>query len=450
MHLLERLRHLNQPISVAIIGVGAMGKGLYYQALQTPGIRCVGVADLVVDRATQWLDSLGTPWDIAESVDQARRIIASGRVAVCQDGQILCRLDDEVNVVIESTSAIIEAANFAVTALEHRKHLILMNAEIDLIFGPALMRLARENGVAYASCDGDQHGVIKRVIDEMVLWGFEPIMAGNIKGFLDRDSNPIKIIPEADKRKLDHRMCCAYTDGTKLNIEMSLVANALGYSTDVVGMHGPKCKHVDDVLKCFDFDAIRRKGVPVVDYILGAQPGGGIYAVGHCNHPYQMDMMNYYKMGSGPYYVFYRPYHLCHVEAMRCVAEAALDGQSLLEPVYGFRTNVFAYAKKDLRAGDMLDGIGGHCCYGLIENCDRNNIYDGLPICLTEHVTLTRDIAKGERLTFTDVTGTANRYDYELYHRALADQQYGPQTTHNGNGAGVAPTPRIFQAQQRH
>lgn len=418
--MLERLRNLESPITVAIVGMGAMGKGLYYQCEITPGFRCVAVADLKIERAINFVQSLGKSCMVVETLDAAHDAIARGIVAVAQDGDLLARLEG-VDAFIESTSAIAEAARFSVTALQHGKHLILMNAEIDSIFGPYLMKLAKENHLVCASCDGDQHGVIKRVIDEMELWGFQPVMAGNMKGFLDRYSNPVKIMPEADKRKLDYKMCTAYTDGTKLNIEMSLVANALGYCTDVVGMHGPRAKHVDEVVSLFDFDTIRERnsGRPVVDYVLGALPGGGIYAVGYCSHPYQMDMMQYYKMGNGPYYVFYRPYHLCHVEALRGVAEAVLDGVALLEPNAGFRTNVIAYAKADLKQGEVLDGIGGHCCYGLIENCGSEGSSDGLPICLAEEVRLSRPLRKDERIRMADVIVPAARYDYDIYARAM-------------------------------
>ena len=132
------------------------------------------------------------------------------------------------------------------------------------------MRCAHERGVTYTSCDGDQHGVIKRLIDSLRHWGFELILGGNIKGFLDRYSNPTKIVPEAAKRNLDPRMCTAYTDGTKLNIEMALLANALGMRADKPGMHGPRAGDVNEVLDLFDFDRFRSQSVPVVDYVLGA------------------------------------------------------------------------------------------------------------------------------------------------------------------------------------
>lgn len=434
--MLERLKTLNRPISVAIVGMGAMGKGLYYQCQSTPGMCCVAVADLDVQKARSFVESMGGSPKVVESVEAAEAAITAGLVAVCRDGDVLARMDGP-QALVESTSAIAEAGRFAVTALEHGKHLILMNAEIDLIFGPYLMQLAHRQGLVYASCDGDQHGVIKRLIDEMQLWGFDPVMAGNIKGFLDRYSNPVKIIPEADMRRLDYRMCCAYTDGTKLNIEMALVANALGYVTDTVGMHGPQCTHVNDALKLFDLEGIRSRGKPVVDYVLGAEPGGGVYAIGYCEHPYQVEMMRYYKMGTGPFYLFYRPYHLCHVEAMRCIAEAVLDNVSLLEPRYGFRTNVFAYAKKDLKRGQDLDGIGGHTCYGMIENCDADGVSGGLPICLAERVQLKRDVLKDERIALSDVLVEPGRDDFTLYEEALkAHREIVGQKV-----AAPAPTP---------
>jgi predicted homoserine dehydrogenase-like protein len=384
----------------------------------TPGFRCVAVADLDVARTMAFVRSLGESPREAQSLASVTRAVEAGQIAVLRDGNLLATLP-QIDVVIEASSAIREAGRFAVTALEHGKHLVLMNAEIDLIFGPALLDLARRNGVVCTSCDGDQHGVIKRIVDEIELWGFQPVMAGNMKGFLNRDANPTTIVPEADKRKLDYRMCTAYTDGTKLNIEMALVANALGGRTATPGMHGPAARHVDEVAGLFDFTKLWDSRTLLVDYVLGAQPGGGVFVVGYCDHPYQRDMMAYYKMGPGPFYTFYRPYHLCHVESMRCIAQAALDHEALLAPEQGWQTNVYAYAKKDLRAGDTLDGLGGYTCYGLIENCRTGGESDGLPICLAEDLTLLRDRRRGERLTLQDVTLPEDRMDVKLYRRSL-------------------------------
>jgi predicted homoserine dehydrogenase-like protein len=419
--MLGRLRSLATPIRVGITGMGAMGRGLLYQCHQTPGMECVGIADLDIHRAVEAVESLQTSYRIVDSTAQAEDAIRAGHVAVVENGMILAELESS-QALIESTSAISDAARFALTALEHNQHLILMNAEIDLIFGPLFLKTAQDRGLVVASCDGDQHGVIKRVIDEIELWGFEPVMAGNIKGFLDRRANPAQIVAEADKRNLDYKMCTAYTDGTKLNIEMALVANALGYATDVTGMHGPRAKTTNEVLQLFDFDRLRQRDTAVVDYVLGAEPSGGIFVVGYCDDSYQRAMMDYYKMGPGPFFTFVRPYHLCHVEALRCVAEAVLDGVSLLQPDYGFRTNVYAYAKKDLQRGERLDGIGGHCCYGMIENSWNADSNDGLPICLADDVVLRRDVSADERIAMADVQIQPGRFDFRLYQEALEVQ----------------------------
>ena len=418
---LQRLRSLDKEITVGVIGAGSMGRGLVYQCAITPGIRCAVLADLDIDRAIASVEHTGLPYKVVRSLSDVNDAIRLGVMAVCEDGALVSECDG-IDALIESTSAISEGGRFAERALLTGKHLVLMNSEIDLSFGPHFLRLARENGLVFTSCDGDQHGVIKRLHDEMTLWGLEPVMAGNIKGFLDRYSNPTRIVPEADKRNLDYRMATAYTDGSKLAIEMALVSNALDYVPARPGMMGPRAGHVSDVFDLFDFHAIRETGRPVVDYILGAEPGGGVFCVGYCDDPYQMGMLSYYKMGSGPFYLFYRPYHLCHVEAMQCVAEACLDGTSLLEPDYGFRANVNAFAKRDLHAGDVLDGLGGYDCYGLIEEVTEESVQTVLPLCISEGARLLHDVAKDGRITMDDVAFENGNVALAMYEKALGQR----------------------------
>jgi predicted homoserine dehydrogenase-like protein len=374
------------------------------------------MADLMPERAIACAQMEGLPYKIASTAGEVEDAIRGGFTAICEDAKVVAGCS-QAAVLVEASSAIGLAGTYAATALQTGKHVVMMNAEADLIFGPYLMDLAHRHGLVYTSCDGDQHGVILHLVNNLELWGFDLIMAGNIKGFLDRYSDPTKIIPEADKRNLDYKMATAYTDGTKLNIEMALVANALDLRTCSPGMTGPAAEDVGDVFRLFDFTSIRAKSGACVDYILGAKPGGGVYAVGFCEHAYQRSMMEYYKMGPGPFYLFYRPYHLCHVEAMDCIVQAVMDGCSLVEPVYGFRTNVFAYAKRDLKVGEKLDGIGGYACYGLIDNCDGD--HPGLPICLAEDIVLRRDIARDSPILSSDAELPLSRSDFDLYRRAV-------------------------------
>jgi len=418
--LLSRLRALEDNIRVGIIGIGSIGKGLVFQCQMTPGMECVAIADIKMDRAIACAEWLERDYRIVHTLEAMHETIHRGKIAVCEEGDLVARCD-LADVLIESTNAIAAGGRFAITALEHRKHLVMMNYEAGLIFGPYLSHLAQEQGMVYTSCDGDQPTVLRHLINELEFMGFELVMAGNIKGYLDRYANPTTIIPEADKRNLDYRMCASYTDGTKLCIEMAVLANGLGLRTAVPGMYGPRANHVHDVFDLFDLDALWEGKRPFVDYILGAKPAGGVFAIGYTDNEYQQSTLAWFppQMGPGPFYLFYRPYHLGHFEAMACVAEAVLDGCSVLKPDFGFQTNVYAYAKRDLDKGERLDGIGGYTCYGLIENCSENDDHPGIPICLAQSVILKRNVAKDEKIFTEDVIYDPADFQFKLYFKAV-------------------------------
>lgn len=420
---LTRLKSLARPIRVAVIGVGSAGKGLFYQCGITPSIACVGIADKDVTKAVEAAKAFSRPYRVVERPAELEDAIAEGLVAICQDGEMLARCES-ADVLVDASSAIAEGGKFALAGIETGKDLVMMNTEADLIFGPYLMRLAKDHGLVYTSCDGDQPGCTRRLIDDIRLWGFELVMAGNIKGFLDRYSNPTTIIPEAEKRFLDPKMCASYTDGTKLSVEMALLANAYDLVTIIPGMQGPRARQLTEIFDLFDFDAILESGRPVVDYVLGSKPPGGVFVVGYCKDKYQQSMLNWFPVdvGKGPFYVFERPYHLVHIEAMNCLVEAFLDRDSLLQPTYGLKTNVYAYAKRDLHKGESLDGIGGYTCYGLIENCSENLRHSGLPICLADDMALKRNIAKDQKIFMEDIVYDPSRLDYRLYSLAAAEQ----------------------------
>ena len=397
---------------IGLVGIGSMGRGLLYQSLLTPKTRMLAAAELKLGPAIEFVKSLGVRHRVVDTQGALQDAVRAGELALCEDARLVAEADG-LNVFLESSSSVREALAPTRSALETKKHLVLMNAELDLAFGPQLLKLARANGVTYTSCDGDQPGVLARLIRQMEFWGFEIVLAGNIKGFLDIDSNPTKIIPEADKRDLSYHMCAAYTDGTKLCVEMAMMANAMNMRTDVPGMHGPRCADARDALTLFDLEGLRAHGIPTVDYVLGAQPDGGVFVIGYHKHPYQQKMLQYLKMGAGPYYCFTRPYHLCCVESMECILDA-VAGKSLLQPDYGYKSNVFACAKKPLRAGETLDGLGGYCHRGLNENCGEG-LPDGLPSLLADGVKLTRDIAVGAAIKLSDVEIPEGRADWELY-----------------------------------
>lgn len=415
--MLNRLVNLEQDITTAVIGIGSIGKGLVYQIHTTPGMACVAISDIKIERAISCAEWLGIPYATVGDLNSMHDAVRRGVMAVCEDGALLSSCEG-VDVMIEASNSITEAGRYAAAALQHGAHVVMMNTEADLIFGPYLLSLARKHGRVYTGCDGDQPAVIARIVNDMRFWGFDLVMAGNIKGYLDRYINPTTIMPEADKRNLDYHMCTSYTDGTKLAIEMAVLANALGLRTSVPGMHGPRAKEVHDVFDLMDLEAIWADRQPVVDYILGAQPTGGVFAIGYTDNEFQQFTLDWFppRMGPGPFYLFYRPYHLGHIEALACVADAALDGRAILQPEFGFQTNVYTYAKRDVAEGEVLDGIGGYLCYGLIENHAGNT---GLPICLSNGVRLRKPVSKDQKINMDDVEYDSDRPDFVMYRQAL-------------------------------
>ncbi|HSR20919.1 MAG TPA: hypothetical protein VLL49_08390 [Anaerolineales bacterium] len=419
-HLLARLQKLPREIRLGVIGVGNIGKGIVLQAQVTPGIDCVAIADIRIDRAIGWASALGREYLVVDSQAAMHDAIRSGKLAVCTDGLLIAACDF-VDVQVDATYSVIGGLSFALDAIAHHKHVIMMNSEADVIFGPHLLARARREGVVYTSADGDQHTVIKRLINEVELWGFRTVLAGNMKGYLDRYSSPTSIVPEADRRFMDYKMCTSYTDGTKLCIEMALIANAIGARTLVPGMLGPAVTDVYEVFQRFDFAAIWDGTTPLVDYVLGAHPPGGVFVVGFNDHPHQMETLGWYpcRLGSGPFYVFHRPYHLGHIETMACIAEAFLDGSAALQPDRGMLTNVYAYAKNDLQPGDVLDGIGGYRAYGLIENVSANRALPGLPICLSEGIALRHALRKDAKIHIDDILLPPQDPGWKAYDEAL-------------------------------
>jgi predicted homoserine dehydrogenase-like protein len=268
-------------------------------------------------------------------------------------------------------------------------------------------RRADARGVVVTSDAGDQHGVLLRMMDEIRVWAFQIMMAGNIKGFLDRYATADALVDEAAARYLNPIQCCAYTDGTKLGVEMALVANATGLVPFVRGMQGPPARDVHEVGALFDFDKYGDQGV--VDYILGAEPGGGVFVVGRCDDPLQQRYLHYYKLGHGPYYLFYRPYHLCHLETPWAIGEAVLARRAILRPTHGRVADVYAYGKRDTSAGESVPhGIGGDHFYGMICRADEADAEGLIPIGLLEAEggevpVVTRDIRRDQPVTYEDV-----------------------------------------------
>jgi len=286
-------------------------------------------------------------------------------------------------------------------AIEHGKHVILMNAELGATVGPILKVYADGAGVVITDADGDQPGAIMNLYRFVKTIGYQPVLAGNIKGLQDPYRTPETQREFALKHRQKPRMVTSFADGTKISMEMAIVANATGFKVGRRGMYGPRCDHVNDALKLFPLTQLLGGGL--VDYILGAEPGPGVFILGYNEHPIKQQYLQYLKMGDGPLYVFYTPYHLCHLEVPLTVARAVLFQDAAITPLGSPVCEVITVAKRDLKAGEVLDGIGGFTCYGVLDQAEVCQAESLLPMGLSEDCLLIRDIPKDRALTYTDV-----------------------------------------------
>lgn len=389
----------NRPIQVGLAGLGAMGRGIAYQLGRTPGMRLAFVADRDEAAALKGAEIYGKP-----------TCVTTDTLAALRDENIPC------DVFVEATNSIVAAYDYCMAAIERGAHCVLMNAEVDAILGYLLRDAAARQGVIVTSDGGDQHGVLARMMEEIEMWGFDIVQAGNMKGFLDRHRDLAGTVEIAKKLGLSTVQCLAYTDGSKLNIEMSIIANEYGLTPFVPGMEGPRAEKVEDVVHLFDFDSYGGRGR--VDYILGAkQHGGGVYVVGRCDDTFQQGYLNYYKVtNKHPYYLFLRPYHLCHLETPRAVALAALYGKAVCTMRQGRVTDTFAYAKRDLKPGDRVEhAIGSDEVYGLIMEAKPADAAGLVPqgVLDVEEIpdrpVLKRAVPKDQPLTWDDLDMPASR-----------------------------------------
>jgi predicted homoserine dehydrogenase-like protein len=324
------------------------------------------------------------------------------------------------------TGAVEEAAHVVTRALDHGKHAILMNAELDGTVGPILRRRADAAGVVYTNADGDQPGVEGNLYRFVSGIGVRPVLCGNIKGLHDPYRNPTTQQGFAERWGQNPKMVTSFADGTKISFEQAIVANATGMRVARRGMLGPTVEAgtpVEEAAALFPLEELL-EGPGIVDYVVGAAPGPGVFVLGTHDHPRQRHYLELYKLGEGPLYCFTTPYHLCHFEVPNTVARAVLLGDATLAPAGGPQVDVVAAAKVDLEPGQELDGPGGYLTYGLAENhatvADERLLLMGL----AEGCRVARPVPQDAVLTVDDVEIPPGRLVDEL--RAEQDAAFAP------------------------
>lgn len=401
------------PISVAMIGAGFMARGVAIQIANAFAgrIEIVGVANRTPSKARQVFAEAGVT-DVDECSDAAsvRNARMKRRAIVTSDPVLLAEAPD-IDVFLEVTGAVEDALPAVLAAIETRKHVVLMNAELDGTVGPILKAKADAAGVVYTNVDGDQPGVIMNLFRFVRGIGLRPVLCGNIKGLQDPYRTPTTQAEFARRWGQNPRMVTSFADGTKISFEQAIVANATGMRVARRGMHGFSVAPgtpIDEAAKLYDPRELT-EGAGIVDYVVGAAPGPGVFVLGVTDDARQRHYLNLYKLGEGPLYCFYTPYHLCHFEVPNTIARAVLFGDPAIAPLGKPYVEVVACAKRDLKAGETLDDLGGYMTYGVAENADIVEQENLLPIGVAPKCLVKQNVKKDDVLTYDDVVPPTGR-----------------------------------------
>jgi predicted homoserine dehydrogenase-like protein len=401
---LQARAEAGNPIKVGMIGAGFMGRGIANQIINSvPGMKLVAISNRHLDGAKRAYAEAGIEsFEVVNSIDRLQGAIARGQYAVTEDALLLCQAHG-IDALIEVTGTIEFGAHVVMKAIAHRKHIIMMNAELDGTVGPILKVYADRAGIILSASDGDQPGVQMNLYRFVKSIGLTPMLCGNIKGLQDPYRNPTTQEAFAKRWGQQPHMVTSFADGSKISFEQVIVANATGMRVAKRGMLGYNYNgHVDQMTDIYDVEQLKESG-GIVDYVVGATPSPGVFVFATHDDHKQCHYLNLYKLGEGPLYSFYTPYHLCHFEVPLSVARAVLFQDAVMAPLGRPLVDVVTTAKINLKAGEILDGIGYYMTYGQCENSDVTQAQNLLPMGLAEGCRLKRDIPKDQVLTYDDV-----------------------------------------------
>ncbi len=408
--LRERARE-ERPIRVGIVGAGEMGKGMINQiARHTPGMVVAATYSRTVEKVRAAYAIAGINNYIeTDRPAKAREAVLAGRSVITTDIDLLCE-SELLDVLVEVTGTIAFGARVVLKAFAAGLNVLSFNAELDSTFGPILRERAEVAGVEYALGDGDQPGVTMNLYRYVRGMGFEPLLCGNIKGLEDHYRTPATQKEFANHWGMNPEMATNFADGTKVSFEQSCIANATGMRVAKRGMLGYKSNdHVDNLAGLYDVEELRALG-GIVDYVVGAKPGPGVFVYATTSDPLAVKYLTYGKMGDGPLYSFYLPYHLLFFDIASSICRLIDFDDPVIVARAGPVVDVVAAAKCDLKPGDRIDGIGGFKTYGLCENHPMVLSEELVPMGLAEGARVVRKVSKGEVLTWNDVEIDSERF----------------------------------------
>lgn len=395
-----------EKIRIGLIGCGKMGKGLVSQLKHIDGIRPSVIVDHTPSKARDALLAVGVAPErilMTSDIDEALEFLKSDDYVVT-DREELCYLPDSIDAVVEATGVPATGAEIALKAIEHKKHVIMLNVECDSAVGPLLLKKAREAGVVYTGTKGDEPGAILDLVDFALSAGFQVVAVGKGKNNkLDHSATPESLAEEARERGLSPRMLCSFVDGTNTMTELTSAANALGFIPDVPGCHGitTNPKEIGNLLKLKEQGGILNQ-YGIVEFAFGMAPG--VFAIVTTEEPDVVSLMDYLGMGKGPNFTLYRPFHLTSLETPITIFDAVIEGESSIIPIRGQVADAVTVAKRDCRAGEPCGGIGSDAVYGSIVSHEDQKANRWVPIALiNSRAVFARDVKKGQYITEEDV-----------------------------------------------
>lgn len=423
---LKQREEMGNPVRVSLIGAGQMGREIVCQIGLMEGMECDIVVDLDIEICKRAYALAGYQGEIVETDDvkAAEQAIADGKKVVTKNYKVAVEAA-QVESVIDATGSPEMGARVSLDCFNNKKHIVMMNVECDITVGPILRKMAENAGVVYSLTAGDEPGSIVEVYRFAKAIGFEVVAAGKGK------NNPLDIyatskdpewVQKAKERDMNPRMLVEFVDGSKTMIEMCAVSNATGLVPDIVGMHGPKC-NVADLTKVFSTKEqggiLKKTGI--VDYGIG-DINPGVFVIVTTDNEQIIEGMRQRDMGEGPNYLLYRPYHLCSCETPITAAQEVIYGESTAYPMEKLTSECITVAKQDLKAGQVLDGIG-ECCYrGSITLAEAAQAGNMLPLGLAKGAKLKCDVKRDEVITYDMVE--LNDESVLLQLRRIQDQMY--------------------------
>lgn len=407
-------------IRVGVIGSGEMGTDLVTQGSLMKGIEIAAIATrrphtaLEAIRIAYGEDSRGKE---AESPAQAGAAIEAGRIAIVSAETLVAT--PQLDIIIDATGKPGVAADYDLTAMENGKHVVMMNVEADVTIGRYLKKEADRLGVVYTVGAGDEPSSCMELIEFVSALGMPIVAAGKGKNNpLRHDAVPDDYREEATRRNMNPRMLVEFVDGSKTMVEMAAIANATGLVPDVPGMHGPKADR-DDMAKVLipkaDGGILNRMGV--VDFTIGKGVAPGVFVIAKAEHPRIIERMDDLHIGHGPYYAFFRPYHLTSLEVPLTCARIMLYGKPDMVPLPEPVAEVCAVAKRDLKPGEALDAIGETCYRSFTMTAGEARAANAIPVGLLEGGRVKVAVRKGELLTLANAEPDTTTRLYALRQR---------------------------------